>query len=44
MPTIQERKRAPRLIAFLTVALSQGPAHYVVDTENVSETGNRAVV
>jgi hypothetical protein len=39
MPTIQERKRAPRLIAFLTVALSQGPAHYVVDTENVSETG-----
>ena len=39
MPTMQERQRAPRLIAFLTVALSQGPAHYVVDTENVSETG-----
>jgi len=39
MPTIQERKRAPRLIAFLTVSLSEGAAHYVVDTENVSETG-----
>jgi hypothetical protein len=39
MPTMQERKRAPRLIAFLTVALSEGAAHYVVDTENISETG-----
>jgi len=39
MPTIEERKRAPRLIAFLTVALSEGAAHYVVDTENISETG-----
>ena len=39
MPTIEERKRGPRLIAILTVALSQGTAHYVVDTENVSETG-----
>ena len=39
MPTIEERKRAPRLIAFLTVALSEGTAHYVVDTENVSDTG-----
>ena len=39
MPTIGERRRALRLIAFLTVALSEGAAHYVVDTENVSETG-----
>ena len=39
MPTIEERKRAPRIVAFLTVALSEGAAHYVVDTENVSGTG-----
>jgi hypothetical protein len=39
MPTIQERQRAPRIVAFLTVALSEGAAHYVVDTENVSEAG-----
>lgn len=39
MPTIEERKRAPRIVAFLTVALSEGSAHYVVDTENVSESG-----
>jgi hypothetical protein len=39
MPASEERKRAPRLIAFLTVALSAGTAHYVVDTENLSETG-----
>ena len=39
MPTTEERERAPRLIAFLTVALSEGTVHYVVDTENVSETG-----
>jgi hypothetical protein len=39
MPTIEKRERAPRLIAILTVALSQGTAHYVVDTENVSEAG-----
>jgi hypothetical protein len=39
MPTIEERKRAPRIVAFLTVALSEGEAHYVVDTENVSGTG-----
>jgi hypothetical protein len=39
MPTIEKRERAPRLIAILTVALSEGTAHYVVDTENVSETG-----
>lgn len=39
MPTTEERDRAPRLIAVLNVALSEGTAHYVVDTENVSETG-----
>jgi hypothetical protein len=39
MPTLEERKRAPRLIAHLTVALSEGAAHYLMDTENVSETG-----
>jgi hypothetical protein len=39
MSTIEERKRAPRIVAFLTVALSEGEAHYVVDTENVSGTG-----
>jgi hypothetical protein len=39
MATIAERRRVPRLIAFLTVSLSQGTAHYVVDTENVSGAG-----
>jgi len=39
MTTIEERKRAPRLIAFLTVAPWEGAAHYVVDTENVSDRG-----
>jgi hypothetical protein len=39
MPSTEERKRAPRIIAFLTVVLSEGTAHYVVDTENVSGTG-----
>jgi hypothetical protein len=39
MPTVQERRHAPRIVAFLTVALSEGAAHYVVDTENVSESG-----
>jgi hypothetical protein len=39
MTTIEERKRAPRLNAFLTVALWEGAAHHVVDTENVSDTG-----
>jgi hypothetical protein len=38
-PTVEKRKRSHRVIAFLTVALSEGEAHYVVDTENVSETG-----
>jgi len=41
MPTVQERRRAPRIVAFLTVALAEGSAHYVVDTENVSESGLR---
>ncbi len=39
MPAQAEPKRAPRLVAFLTVALSEGTAHYVVDTENISEAG-----
>ena len=39
MPDIEKRKPAPRLIALLTVVLSEGVAHYVVDTENVSESG-----
>ena len=39
MASIEERNRAPRLIALLTASLSDGTAHYVVDTENVSETG-----
>ena len=39
MPTSDERNGAPRLTVLLTVILSEGPAHYVVDTENVSETG-----
>jgi hypothetical protein len=36
MPTI---KRAPRLVASLTVTLSQGPAHYIGDIRNLSCTG-----
>jgi c-di-GMP-binding flagellar brake protein YcgR len=39
MSTIEERRRAPRFIASLTVVLSKGEAHYVVETENVSDTG-----
>jgi len=39
MPTIAERRRAPRLIARLTVALSEGAARYIVDTQNVSDAG-----
>ena len=39
MSTIEERRRAPRLSASLTVVLSQGEAHYVVETVDVSETG-----
>jgi hypothetical protein len=36
---LKEQKPAKRLIASLTVSLSEGAANYVVDTENVSETG-----
>ena len=39
MPTIEERRRASRLIASLNVFLSGGTAHYVVDTANVSDRG-----
>jgi hypothetical protein len=39
MSTIEGRKRAPRINASLTVVLSKGDAHYVVETKNVSETG-----
>ena len=39
MSTTEERKRAPRLTADLTVVLSKGEAHYVVEVENVSDTG-----
>ena len=39
MSTIEERKRAPRIIASLTVVLSVGKAHYVAKTKNVSERG-----
>ena len=39
MSTIEERRGAPRFIASLTVVLSKGGAHYVVETENISETG-----
>ena len=36
---MKEQKSAQRLIASLSVALSEGTANYVVDTENVSDTG-----
>ena len=39
MPELEERRRARRLIASLTVALWEGAAHYVVDTQNVSDVG-----
>jgi hypothetical protein len=39
MPTIEERRRAPRFNASLNVVLLEGEAHYVVETENVSHTG-----
>ena len=39
MPIFDDRPRAPRLAAITTVALSDGLAHYVVDTENLSSTG-----
>ena len=39
MSTKEKRKPAPRLSVSLTVVLSKGEAHYVVETKNVSETG-----
>jgi hypothetical protein len=39
MPTIEERRRAPRFNASLNVFLSEGEARYVVETENVSVAG-----
>jgi hypothetical protein len=36
---IKEQKPSPRLIASLTVVLSNGGAPYVVQTKNVSNTG-----
>jgi c-di-GMP-binding flagellar brake protein YcgR len=39
MSTIEERRRAPRFNAALTVVFSTGQAYYVAATENVSETG-----
>ena len=41
MSTIDERRRAPRFIVSLTltVLLSEGEAHYVAETENMSDTG-----
>jgi hypothetical protein len=39
MSNPEERERAPRLTASLTVVLSAGEAPYVVEVENVSETG-----
>jgi hypothetical protein len=36
---IKELKPSQRLIASLTVALSEGGANYVVDTENLSNMG-----
>jgi c-di-GMP-binding flagellar brake protein YcgR len=39
MSTVEKLRRTPRVVASLTVVLSKGEAHYVVETENVSETG-----
>ena len=39
MPELKEWKRAPRRDACLTVSLSNGASHYVVDTANVSDRG-----
>lgn len=41
MSVVNERRRAPRFSASLTVVLSKGQAHYVMETEDVSETGLR---
>jgi Tfp pilus assembly protein PilZ len=41
MSIMEERRRVPRFIASLTltVVLSKGEAHYVMETENVSDMG-----
>jgi c-di-GMP-binding flagellar brake protein YcgR len=39
MSTIEERRRASRFSASLTVVLSEGGAHYVMETVDVSEMG-----
>jgi hypothetical protein len=39
MSTIEGPKRARRFTASLPVSLSEGAAHYALDTENVSDTG-----
>jgi hypothetical protein len=41
MSAVEERRRPPPIAASLTVVLSKGDAqaHYVVETENVSEGG-----
>jgi hypothetical protein len=41
MATIKERRQVPRFIASLTltVVLSKGEAHYIMETENVSDRG-----
>jgi len=36
---IERRERGQRIIAILTAHLKEGTAHYVVDTENLSESG-----
>jgi hypothetical protein len=41
MSTAEERTRGPRLTATLTVVLSNGEAPYVMEIENVSDTGVR---
>jgi hypothetical protein len=41
MSAVEERKRAPRINASLTVVVSKGEAqaHYVLESKNVSERG-----
>ena len=39
MPSIEGLKRAPRFSVSLPVSLSEGAAHYVLDTENLSGRG-----
>ena len=39
MSARDERRRAPRLNTSMTVVLSKGEAYYVVESENVSDSG-----